>query len=219
MADEAVTLWGIGTMRTHRPLWLTHELGIDCELKAVLPRSGETKTPEFLALNPRHKIPVLQHGDFVLTESVAILNYLADSFSAPADFFVPGDASERARLDEWCSYAITELDSIALYTIRRHGDLSEIYGEAPNAVTAARDYFNDQIDGMDERFRAAGPFLMGERFSIADIVFVSCLDFARAYDFEFSDHVTEYRVRMRARPAYRESFALNYPGKTVEETN
>ena len=218
MSGAEVTLWGIGTMRTHRPLWLAYEYGIAHDLKPVLPRSGETKTPAFLALNPRHKIPVLQHGDFALTESVAILNYLTDSFPAPADFFVPGDAAERARLDEWCSYAITELDSIALYTIRRHADLSELYGEAPNAVTAAKDYFNDQIDTMEERFQAAGPFLMGDRFSIADIVLVSCLDFARVYDFAFSDHLTEYRARMRARPAYRESFALNYPGKTIEET-
>ena len=219
MSNSDLTLWGIGTMRTHRPLWLAHEFGLDYELKPVQPRSGETKTPDFLALNPRHKIPVLQHGDFVLTESLAILTYMVESFAAPGAFLVPAEAGERARVTEWCSFAITELDSIALYTIRRHRDLSEIYGEAPAAVEAAEDYFKHQMETMEQRFQETGPFLMGDRFSIADIVLVSCLDFARGYAIALSDHLSEYRARIRARPAYGASFALNYPGRTLDETS
>ena len=73
MVNDRVELWGAGTARTHRTLWMAHELGLDFRHVPIGPRTGETKEPAFLALNPRHKVPVLRHGDLVLTESAAIL--------------------------------------------------------------------------------------------------------------------------------------------------
>ena len=102
MTGAAVALWGVGTVRTHRALWLARELGIAYELKRIGSRTGETRTPEFLALNPRHKIPVLTHGGLVLTESAAILTYLTEAFPVPDHFHVPTDAAGRARLLVWC---------------------------------------------------------------------------------------------------------------------
>ena len=56
MTTQRLVLWGAGTMRTHRTLWLAEELGLDYEHRPIGPRTGETKTEEFLAINPRHKI-------------------------------------------------------------------------------------------------------------------------------------------------------------------
>ena len=174
--SDEVVLWGAGTMRTHRTLWLARELAIAFRHEPIGSRTGETMTPAFLKLNPRHKIPVMTHGDLVLTESAAILNYMTEAFPVPEDFYVPDNAAARARMFEWCFFTMSEIDANALYTMRRHRGRKEIYGDAPVAVSAAEDYFHHQIDAMEDRIKGAGGFLMGERISIADILFMSCLD-------------------------------------------
>ena len=80
-----LTLWGVGTSRTMRPHWMLLELGLEYEFHAIGSRTGETKTDEFMLLNPRHKIPVLRHGSFVLTESAAIIQYLSETYEPRLD--------------------------------------------------------------------------------------------------------------------------------------
>ncbi len=66
------------------------------ELEAIQPRSAETKTPEFLKLNPRHKVPVMIQGERVPSESAAILNYLTEAFAVPDHFYLAaGTATSR----------------------------------------------------------------------------------------------------------------------------
>ena len=77
-----ITVWGIGTPRTMRVHWMLAELGLAYDCRPITSRSGETMTAEFLALNPKHKIPVLRHGAMVLSESAAIITYLADKGAA-----------------------------------------------------------------------------------------------------------------------------------------
>jgi len=217
VADSEVVLWGAGTMRTHRTLWLARELAIAYRHEPIGSRTGETMTPEFLKLNPRHKIPVMTHGGLVLTESAAILNYMIEVFQAPVDFYVPVGAVERAKMFEWCFFTMSELDANALYTMRRHRSLKEIYGDAPKAVSAAEDYFHHQIDAMEDRIKSAGEFLMGNRISIVDILFMSCLDFARSYDIVLPEYLVAYQARLGVRPAYVESFSQNYLGLAVDK--
>ena len=83
MTTPKLVLWGAGTMRTHRTLWLAEELDLDYEHRPIGPRTGETKTDEFLAINPRHKIPAMVHGDICLTESAAIMTYMTETFPVP----------------------------------------------------------------------------------------------------------------------------------------
>src|SRR5437899_10454100 len=64
---------------TSRPVWLfIAENGIDCELRVVDLMKGEHYQPEYVAINPNRLVPVLEDGDFRLTESSAILKYLAE---------------------------------------------------------------------------------------------------------------------------------------------
>lgn len=61
-----------------------------------------------------------------------------------------------------------------LYVIRRHRDLASLYGEAPAAIDAAIEGFNRQVDVV--RFRRDRPYLLGDRFSAADLLLMTCLD-------------------------------------------
>ncbi|MEM7269353.1 MAG: glutathione S-transferase family protein [Pseudomonadota bacterium] len=202
-------LYGSGTMRTHRTLWLAEEMGLDYIHHPAEARNGDTHTPEFLALNPRHKVPVMAHGDFVLTESSAILNYMAATFDAPEDFFVPATPQEVARQAEWMFFTMSELDANGLYSMRRHGDLKHLYGDSPIAVESGRKYFLHQVERMEEAIRAA-PNLMGEKFGTADILFASCLDWAVHYDIELPAWLDEIRLRHKARPAHARAAERNY---------
>src|SRR6516162_10035559 len=110
MTDEPrrLVLWGVGTSRTLRAHWALHELGLDYECRPILPRTGETKTPQYTELNPRQKIPLLQDGDFTIAESPAIAAYLSNTYGTPENTLIPPDPREQASWLEWCFYAATQ---------------------------------------------------------------------------------------------------------------
>ncbi len=205
-----LTLWGVGTSRTMRPHWMLLELGLEYEFHPIGSRTGETLTAEFMLLNPRHKIPVLRHGSFVMTESAAIIQYLSETFSNGDLMEAPRDAEGRATLNEWCYFIATELDAGSLYVMRRHVGLEHIYGAAPKAVESARSYFIENVEAMAPRIARSGRYLTGERFSIADILLTTCLDWAITERIPLSAPLHEYRARVAIRPAYQKALERNF---------
>ena len=113
---EEIILWGATTGRSMRVHWVLQEFGLPYETKPIGPRTGETQTAEYLSINPKGKVPTLQHADLTLTESVAILSYVSQNFNAPSDFFVPNSRYEKARSDELTAFIAMELDAHPLYT-------------------------------------------------------------------------------------------------------
>jgi len=160
-ARHRLVLWGVSTTRTLQAHWALHELCLSYECRPILPRSGETKTAEFTALNPRQKIPLLQDGKFSIAESPAIVAYLSDTYGRKETTLIPTDARERATWLEWCFHIMTELDATSLYVIRRHRALRHIYGEAPVAVEGAADYFCTQLRHAEQACRTVGIFSSG----------------------------------------------------------
>jgi len=209
MAND-LTLWGAGTSRTMRAHWMLLELGLDYQFHPIGSRTGETQTSEFKQLNPRHKIPVLQHGSFVLTESAAIIQYLSETFADSKELYMPKDATSRATLNEWCYFIVSELDAGSLYVVRRHEGLKHVYGEAPGAVEEAKKYFLHNLEAMASRVESGGPHLFGERFSAADILLMTCLDWAASSGISLPDTFSRYRRRVAQRPAYRTAFERNF---------
>jgi glutathione S-transferase len=205
-----LVVWGSGTPRTLRVHWMLHELGLEYERHMIGSRTGETRTAEFTALNPRQKIPVLQDGDFVLAESAAIVTYLGERHGARTGLVPRSGTRERARYDEWCFFIMTELDAHTLYIMRRHGDLASLYGDAPHALDAARAGFQEQVAVAAQALAAGGPHLLGDPFTAGDILLVSCLDWAVFYGIPLPEPLPAYRARLTAREAYRRASALNY---------
>jgi len=209
MAANGLTLWGMGTVRQLRPHWMLAELGLEYEYFPVHPRSGETRTPEFLRINPRHKVPVLRHRDLVITESAAIIEYLSEAFASPPGMHVPREPAGRAKLNEWCYFIMSELDATSLYIVRRHLGLKHIYGEAPVAVEEAKKYFCEQLGAVDDRI---GATLLPEGFSTADILLVTCLDWAMSERIELPARAAAYREALAERPAYKAACVKAYQG-------
>jgi glutathione S-transferase len=208
-------LWGVGTSRTLRAHWALHELGLEYECRPILPRSGETQTPEYTALNPRQKIPLLEDGDFTIGESAAIAAYLSNTYGTSDNALIPSGPREYATWLEWCFYAATELDATSLYVMRRHGALKHIYGEAPAALHSAAQYFATQLRHAEQALQDGRLFLVGGRLTTADMLLITCLDWAVSYRVGVTAACRAYLERITSRPAYRDAAAVNAPSTPI----
>jgi glutathione S-transferase len=102
-----------GSMPSRACLLLIRTLNLEVEVKNVNLAAGEQFKPEFLKINPLHKIPVLVDGDFILTEGRAILSYLVNKFK-PGSALYPSEPQKRARVDQRLYYdASAVYDSVA----------------------------------------------------------------------------------------------------------
>lgn len=212
MADELI-LWGVGTTRTIRAHWALHELDLPYKSRPILPRSGETKTEEYTALNPRQKIPLLQDGDLTIGESAAIVAYLANKNRTAVGGLVPDCPKLYAKWLEWCFFIVTELDSTSLYVMRRHGTnkgLAHIYGDAPHVVAKAGEYFREQLRHVDVALSDGRDYLMGDQFTTADILLTTCLTWAIDYGVGICDSATPYLERVTSRAGYRAGETANF---------
>jgi glutathione S-transferase len=213
-----LVLWGVGTSRTIRAHWALHELDLPYESRPILPRSGETKTPEYTKLNARQKIPLLEDGDFRIGESAAIVAYLSQTYSTPNHVLVPEQKALQAKWLEWCFFVVAELDSTSLYVMRRHGTvngLAHIYGEAPDVVSQAAEYFRNQLRHVDVALSDGRTYLMGDQFTTADIILTTCLTWAIDYGVGICDSARPYLERTKARPAYQRAALANAPKVAV----
>lgn len=206
-ANEVV-LWGSGTPRTFRAIWIAEELGLEYQLEGIGPRTGETQTQEYTDLNPKQKIPTCTDGSFVVSESVVISKYLIDTYDDSGLFFRPQTTVQQVRFDEWCYFIYGEIDETSLYVIRRHDDLAAIYGEAPGAIEGAKVYLQRQLAVVEETM--TGPFLMGDQIGLPDILLMSCLDWALIIGLTVPTRVQAYHARMAERLAYKRAVAINY---------
>lgn len=212
-------LWGIGTGRTLRPIWTAFELGlerdVDFALEEILTRTPMMETPEYRAVSPRGKIPMLDDGDLRIGESAAISLYLADCFRGRVELVPPAGTADRARHDELCWFAMTEMDAL-LYVVRRHGGLPEIYGASEVAVQSALEYFVRSREEIERRFADDRPYLLGDTFSVADLVVKSCVDWAAAlYELPVPQSLAAWSKRVAERPAFGQAMKTNYTAKAM----
>lgn len=205
-----LTLWGVGTTRTMRTHWAMQELSLEYETVAISPRSGETQTQEFTAHNARQKIPLLRDNDLILGESAAIVAYLSTKYSVSETSLIPTSPVEYACWLEWCFFIVTELDSASLCVVRRHGDLRHIYGDAPEVVLQAEAYFKKQLMHVQAALSDGRKYLLGDRFSSADILLTTCLAWAIFYRIYIPRQFNSYLRRIAERSGYRKGYSANF---------
>ncbi len=208
---SARILWGVGTTRTLRAHWALLFLGLDYETRPIMTRTPAMESPEYRAVNPRGKVPTLQDGDLTLTESPAIVTYLAERYSTDARRLIPTGVAERALYFEWMSFVSMELDATSLYVLRRHEGLPEIYGPAPEACAVARAYFERMLGAAALRLRDDRRYLLGDDFSGVDILMTTCLDWAVRYGFDLPPEFAAYRGRIDDQPSTAAALSANTP--------
>lgn len=202
MKNRERVLWGIGSSRALRAHWALIELDLEYSSEPIGSRTGATKTNAYTILNPRQKIPVLQDGDLILSESAAIVAYLAERYGEPGRSLMPENITDRARYFEWQSFICMELDATSLYVLRRHEYLPETYGDAPAAVASAKDYFTRMIGAASNVFDDGRPFLIGDAFSGVDILMSTIIDWALRYGLAIPAPFLAYQDRVATRPSH-----------------
>jgi glutathione S-transferase len=113
-------------------------------------------------------------------------------------------------LHEWCYFIMSELDAGSLYVVRRHDGLKQIYGEAPTAVESAKSYFLHNLAAMAARIGGDNTYLLDDRLSVADILLMTCLDWAALCGISLPERVAHYRRRVALRPAYQAALKKNF---------
>jgi glutathione S-transferase len=190
-------LYGFPPTRSIRALWTLHELEVEFEFVQVNLIAGENRRPEFLALNPAGKLPVLVDGDFVLTESVAIVLYLAEKYADKG--LLPTGLEARARVDHWLLFTVTELEQ-PLWRISRHTALYPKEKRLPGEVALARQDFQDMAAVM-EKHMTGRRFIEGDRVTVADFVAAYTLDWANeVHLLDASPQLRRYMDEMYTRP-------------------
>ena len=183
--------------RSIRVHWTLQELGVDFDAVTVNLMAGEHRQPEFRAINPAGKIPVLVDGDLVLTESVAIVVYLADKY--PEKGFLPADPRGRAEALRWLLFTATELEQ-PLWRMAKHNFIYPEERRLPADIALAREDFA-AMAAVVERHMAGRDFVVGDSVTVADFVLGYTLDWAQLSNaLNGFPHLERYLDRMYARP-------------------
>ena len=195
-----LTLYGLPKTRSDRALWALEEKGVPYQFQYVDLGIGEGRAPEFLALNPAGKIPLLVDGDVVISESISICNYIADRCAGNAIAPVFG-SDERAHYDQWCSFAISELEQ-PLWAMAKHRFVLPEERRVPAIIDTARWEFTVAAQILAKGLEGR-EFILGNNFSAADILLGHTLAWARAFDVVTEQPTVDaYADRLFARPAF-----------------
>jgi glutathione S-transferase len=188
-------LYEFAFTRSIRVRWTLQELGVDFEGVTVNLRAGEHRSPQYLAINPAGKLPALVDGDLVLTESAAIVWYLAEKYRK----FLPADVAGRAEVNRWLLFTVTELEQ-PLWRIAKHRNLyPEAQRLAADIPLASQD-FRTMAD-VAEKHIAGRKFVVGDEVTIADFVLAYTLDWANEVQLlDRCPQLVAYMERMYARP-------------------
>jgi glutathione S-transferase len=191
------TVYGTVKSRAARVVWLLEELGVPFDHVAAPPRSDDV-----VALNPSGKVPVLVADGVPISDSTAILTFLADRHGA---FTYPAGTIDRARQDSLTQFLLDEFDA-ALWMAARH---SFILPE-PLRHAAIKDSLKWEFERSQKTLvaRMGAPFLMGEQMTVPDIILGHCLVWAMTAKFPIVEpRLVDFLAAMRARPAFLSAMA------------
>ena len=160
----ALTIYGQVQSRTSRVLWLAKELGLQFEHVPVNQRAGETRTPDFLKINPNGHIPVIRDGDLVLWESLAINEYLIHKHGGP---LAPKTNDDWGRFYTWTMWAMTEVEPQANLVYQNTVVLPE-EKRNPQVAANAREALKAPLSVLEGAL-AKSEYLLGSAFTVVDL--------------------------------------------------
>jgi glutathione S-transferase len=193
-------LYGYRNGRTLRALWALEEVGAEYEYVEVNVMQGDGREPSFLKINPGGKVPVLDDGGTIITESAAICMHLAEKYPA-SDLLPPVGTAERTECYKWISFVLTELDAL-LWTISKHRFALPKEHRVPAVVECAAWEFEAAVrilaTGLGDR-----AYLAGASFTVADILAGHTLLWAKSARLELgSDSLARYLTALTTRIAF-----------------
>ncbi len=192
-----ITLYGYPRSRSLRIAWTLEELELDYACECVDLASGVGRQEAHLRRHPFGKVPVLVDDGLTLFESTTIARYLAERYQPGR--LLPIEVGERARVDQWLSFATTELEQ-PLWTMAKHRFALPEAQRVPAILPTAQWELEQALKALARRFDGE-EWLFGETFSLADVFIGHTLEWARAFEQPLPAGLDAYRQRCLARPA------------------
>jgi glutathione S-transferase len=207
MSKTMLNLYTDSSPNGYKATIALEELELPYRLHHVRIAQGEHRQPDFLALNPHGRIPVLTDDEtgVALFESAAILLYLAEKTGR----LLPTDIQGRWEAIKWLQFHSSSVGPIIGQRVN-----FEVFDKARNPAALER-YQRLTEDGLAvlDRRLADQPYLAGDAYSIADIAHFGWSHIARIIDFDFSHHrhLSAWHERVAARPAVAKGITLPAP--------
>lgn len=192
MADRALTYFHMPHTRSSVGLALVYELGAPITVEVMNRAAGENRAPAYLAVNPLGKVPALIDGDVIVTEQVAIFLHLADRFSYGVLAPTLDDPLRGAYL-RWMVFYAASFEPALVDKATKH---------APPESSAPYGTFDAMLATLVAQL-TAGPYMLGHRFTAADILWASALGWTTK--FGMVPHLPEidaYMARVLDRPCF-----------------
>jgi glutathione S-transferase len=188
-----VTLFHHPFSRAANVVWMLEEAGVPYQLRWVDMMGGAQKSSDLLALNPMGKLPVLVDGDVTVTESAAIGLYLADRYAAGR--LAPAlDDPARGTFLRWAFFTPSVMEPAAA---------ARTSGGEFNVRAIGWGNYDDMVSATASAL-AAGPYILGERFSMVDTILGGTLRYMLMFKMmEPTPLFTAYVSRLESRPAFQ----------------
>jgi glutathione S-transferase len=197
-------LYGIAGSRALRSLWAIEECGIEYEHISVN-YAAESKSIDYLAVNPNGRIPALQDGDLTLFESMAINLYLAKKYGG--DLY-PASAADEARALQWSVWVIAEVEGPQMeLVVHKFFTPDEKKSDKVPAIAAKK--LARPLQVLDDAL-ASRDWLVGDAFSVADLNVAGVMLLLKLVGFDYSDrtHIQHWADSCYQRPALKRAEAV-----------
>lgn len=179
--------------------WMLEEVGVPYRTELLRFDRNEHKSPQYLAVNPMGKVPAIKHGATVITETAAICAYLADAFPA-ANLAPPVNSPERGAYYRWMFFGAGCVEPAFVDRMFKRPQV-----DRPGALGYGS--YEDTLHALETALKP-GPYILGERFSAADVYIGSQIAWGMmAKALEPRPTFQEYVGRCGERPAFKRAAA------------
>jgi glutathione S-transferase len=195
--------------RAFKVMAAAEHLGLNVEYRVVDMLNGGHKTPEFQALNPNMKMPVLKDGDYVLWESNAILQYLASL--RPESGLLPKDERGRLEVTRWQFWDLAHWDPACACFVYENvvkPMLMKIGDPDPEAVAKGTEVFHRFAQVLDAHLRGRR-FILGDTLTVADFSLGASMNLAEMarYPVQSYAEINRWCGTLKALPAWQKTLA------------
>lgn len=211
-----ITLYGVARSRATRPLWMLYECGAGFAHVPVIqsyrladPDAADaplnTATPAYLAINPSGQVPTLEDDGLVLTESLAICLHIARRHGGDLG---PRHWREEAEADNWALFAATSIETAAIGILYTFMDKAQDSPDGQARIAAAAEALQRPLRRLEAHL-AGAEWMMGGRFTVADVMVAECLRYATIHAPLLAPFpaIAAWHARCRTRPAYQKMWA------------
>ena len=193
-----ITHYSFPNSRSVRVAWTLEELGIEYQCQHVALDKGEGQSAEHLARHPDGKVPVIEDGELTLFESLPICRYLAEQYGDDS-LLLPQSAAERAQVDQWLSFILTEIEQ-PLWLQAKHKFALPQERRVPAVLPTAAWEFQRALQALERRYHGQET-LVGDTFTLADLFLTHTLMWAASMKHRLPEPLVAYSKRHAGRPA------------------